>query len=259
LRLVKQEAAVQCAAGDEGADDDPEGDFGGSEDQGGSFDSPDIAHKVGHNAVFLIEHGFLSEEADPPEWRRRGTLALSGAPGSVEARLSDAAEFVAVRPELQGMMSKAAENGSHYAIRMYNANEPKRVLLASVPAKLLADSFEDWHDILQVSLGPTGLPVALSYRIRHTLGLSLFDHTQVRLSESSAAEGPRVPPQEKDKDKLGGKKEEQASGGFLGKYWPLMILAMLVLNFSGGDDGGRGGGGGSGGGGGGGGGGRRGG
>lgn len=45
--------------------------------------------------------------------------------------------------------------------------------------KLLADHFEDWHDILEVSVSDAGIPVALSYRVKHTLGLMLFDHTQV--------------------------------------------------------------------------------
>ena len=39
--------------------------------------------------------------------------------------------------------------------------------------KLLADHFEDWHDILEVSVSDAGIPVALSYRVKHTLGLML--------------------------------------------------------------------------------------
>lgn len=75
---------------------------------------------------------------------------------------------------------------------MYNPASPKRTLQAAIPMKLLADHFEDWHDILEVSVSDAGIPVALSYRVKHTLGLMLFDHTQVHLSEPSRLEGPRV-------------------------------------------------------------------
>ncbi|CAK0830328.1 unnamed protein product, partial [Prorocentrum cordatum] len=92
------------------------------------------------------------------------------------------------------------------------------VVVAPAPARLLMEHLEDWHDILQVSVGPEGLPVALSYRVRHTLGLSLFDHTQVHLSESSAADGPRVPPRVQTPDGKGGPGEQPAPS-FLGKYW----------------------------------------
>ncbi|CAK0910011.1 unnamed protein product [Prorocentrum cordatum] len=184
----------------------------------------------------VIQHGFLSEETAAPTWHPRGTLLLSGAPGSVEARLSDAKEFVELRPELQGMMVKESEKGSYYAIRMYRDQNPSRVLLASVPAKLLADHFEDWHDILRVSVGPQGLPVALSYRVRHTLGLSLFDHTQVHLSESTVAEGPRVPPRVQSKDGLGGG-EAPAIPSIIRKYWWVIMIAVLLTMSGGGDDG----------------------
>merc|ERR1719412_1679168 len=119
---------------------------------------------------------------------------LSGSTGSFEARLSDAKEFVELKPELQQLLGKASSSEQYYAIRMYSPESPKRVLQASIPAKLLADHFEDWHDILEVSVGSAGVPVGLSYRVKHTLGLALFDHTQVLLSEPSRSEGPRVPP-----------------------------------------------------------------
>merc|ERR550539_2108896 len=97
-------------------------------------------------------------------------------------------------------MSQASERESYYAIRMYSPEKPKRMLQASIPAKLLADHFEDWHDILEVTVGSTGIPVSLSYRVRHTLGLALFDHTQVHLAEPSRLEGPRVPLGTRDGD-----------------------------------------------------------
>merc|ERR1719410_1389063 len=140
-----------------------------------------------------MEHGFLSGKA--PDWMPRGTLLLSGGKSrGFEARLSDAKEFVELRPSLQTDMTKAVDAKSYYAIRMYSPENPKRVLQASIPAKLLAEHFEDWHDILEVTVGSTGAPVSLTYRVRNTLGLALFDHTQVHIAEPSLVEGPRVPP-----------------------------------------------------------------
>merc|ERR1719486_1350690 len=92
------------------------------------------------------------------------------------------------------MMTQAAEENRYYFIRMYSPESPRRVLQASIPAKLLADHFEDWHDILEVTVGSTGAPVSLSYRVRNTLGLALFDHTQVHIAEPSRSEGPRTNP-----------------------------------------------------------------
>lgn len=254
-------AALVLLSGRATGDDDGEGDDG-EEAEGfseGDFDSVDDEYRgrtpknapggfKGGTTVFVIQHGFLSEEKESPTWLPRGTLLLSGAPGSVEARLSDAKEFVELRSELQGTMAKESEKGSYYAIRMYRDQNPSRVLLASVPAKLLADHFEDWHDILRVSVGPQGLPVALSYRVRHTLGLSLFDHTQVHLSESTASEGPRVPPRQPQKEGLGGTGEggEPQSQSIIRKYWwVIMIAVLLTMSGGGGDSPGGGGGGGT--------------
>merc|ERR1719414_1668635 len=114
------------------------------------------------------------------------------------------------------MMSDAVGKQSYYAIRMYSPENPKRVLQTSMPAKLLADHFEDWHDILEVTVGGTGVPVSLSYRVRHTLGLMLFDHTQVHLSEPGRIEGPRILPREGGP---GGPKGEQENQSFFRKYW----------------------------------------
>merc|ERR1719171_897889 len=91
-------------------------------------------------------------------------------------------------------MTEAAGKNRYYAIRMYDSQMPKRVLQTSIPAKLLADHFEDWHDILEVTVGSTGAPVSLSYRVRHTLGLALFDHTRVHIAEPHRSVGPRVDP-----------------------------------------------------------------
>jgi len=198
------------------------------------------------SSVYVMEHGFLA--SDVLEWLPRGTLVLSGTPsggggsgrkkgGGLEARLSDAKEFVQLRAELPSMMTKATSTNSYYAVRMYSPENPKRVLQAAIPAKLLADHFEDWHDILEVTVGASGLPVALSYRVRHTLGLALFDHTQVHLSEPARAEGPRIPP--RDTSAPGGAKAGQQEGGgqgFLRKYWWVIIIGLVLLS-SGGDDG----------------------
>ncbi|CAE7039498.1 unnamed protein product [Symbiodinium natans] len=163
---------------------------------------------------------------------------LSGHGAGYEARLSDAKEFKQLKTEqLQQLISEAAKDHQYYAIRMYNPENPKRVLQASIPAKLLADHFEDWHDILEVSVSDAGIPVGLSYRVRHTLGLMLFDHTQVHLSEPSRLEGPRVPPPVRDGDgniKPGGGEQQQPS--FLRKYWWVIAIAVLLMS-SMGDDG----------------------
>lgn len=188
------------------------------------------------SAVYVMEHGFLV--GDTSNWLPRGTLLLSGSPGrgGLEARLSDAKEFVQLRPELQQLMSQAASKGQYYAIRMYSPTSPKRALQAAIPAKLLADHFEDWHDILEVTVGATGVPVGLSYRVRHTLGLALFDHTQVHLSESSRTEGPRVAPSSRDGGAGPGSDKQQGSQSFLRRYWWVIIIVLLLLS-SAGDDG----------------------
>merc|ERR1719464_2188833 len=201
------------------------------------------------SAVYVMEHGFLTGEA--PKWHPRGTLLLSGAPGrgGFEARLSDAKEFVQLKPELQQLMSEAAGRNRFYSVRMYSPESPRRVLQASIPAKLLANHFEDWHDILEVSVGSAGVPVGLSYRVKHTLGLALFDHTQVHLSEPSRSEGPRVPPSKRGGSSGGGsggsKEEEQSTPqSLLRRYWWVILLLLLLASSSAEDPGaGKGGGG----------------
>jgi len=201
--------------------------------------------------VYVMEHGFLSSES--PKWTPRGTLLLSGAPGQgFEARLSDAKEFVEQKPDLQPEMSKAANQNRYYAIRMYSPEKPKRVLQASIPAKLLADHFEDWHDILEVTVGSTGAPVSLSYRVRNTLGLALFDHTQVHIAEPSRSEGPMINPASRSAHggppgPDGKPSQPQDAGpqglmGFLRKYWWVVIIVLLLLSSIGGEDSGGGGG-----------------
>lgn len=193
-----------------------------------------------------MEHGFLAGEA--PKWTPRGTLLLSGAMGQgFEARLSDATEFVQQRQELQQLMSQAANLNRYYAIRMYSPEKPKRVLQASIPASLLAGHFEDWHDILEVTVGSTGAPVSLSYRVRNTLGLALFDHTTVHISEPMRSEGPHVHqiPGRGGGDSSvsgggGGKagaggEEPAANQSFLRKYWWVIIIVLLLLSNLGGD------------------------
>mmetsp|Transcript_77223 Transcript_77223/g.179098 ORF Transcript_77223/g.179098 Transcript_77223/m.179098 type:complete len:276 (-) Transcript_77223:100-927(-) len=183
------------------------------------------------SAVYVMEHGFLLGES--PEWQPRGTLLLSGAPGrgGFEARLSDAKEFVQLRTQLQPLMLEAAAKNRYYSVRMYSPESPRRVLQASIPAKLLADHFEDWHDILEVTVGSTGVPVGLSYRVRHTLGLALFDHTQVHLAEPSRTEGPRVPPGTRDGDSGPGAAGDKQPGpqSLLRRYWWVIIIVLLLL------------------------------
>lgn len=217
-------------------EDDDEDTYGTDDESYGTAAGDDDDTSGSPSAVYVMEHGFLMGEK--PEWLPRGTLLLSGAPGrSFEARLSDAQEFVQLRPELPSMMSTAASRSRYYAIRMYSPESPKRVLQASIPAKLLADHFEDWHDILEVSMGASGLPVSLSYRVRHTLGLALFDHTQVHIAEPSKAEGPRVAPGSLDEGGIGpdGQPEQKQGGQSLfRKYWWVIIIVLLLHNVLGG-------------------------
>merc|ERR1712137_1537319 len=83
---------------------------------------------------------------------------------------------------------------------MYSPELPKRMLQVAIPATILADRFEDWHDILEVAVGSSSVPVSLSYRVKHTLGLALFDHTQVHISEASKSDGPVVKPAARQAD-----------------------------------------------------------
>lgn len=227
-----------------------EGEFDGEGESADYEAGGDEGGARGPSSVFVMEHGFLL--GSTTEWMPRGTLLLSGSPGgrgggNMEARLSDAKEFVQLRPELQGMMTNAVEEKKYYAIRMYRPENPKRVLQASIPAKLLAEHFEDWYDILDVTVGASGVPVSLAYRVRHTLGLALFDHTQVHLSQPGRHEGPRIAPRDKGAvGGPGGAKPEEPAGisSFLRKYWWVILIVMFLLNTSGEDPKGGGGGGG---------------
>mmetsp|Transcript_58805 Transcript_58805/g.137327 ORF Transcript_58805/g.137327 Transcript_58805/m.137327 type:complete len:271 (-) Transcript_58805:61-873(-) len=204
---------------------------------------------------FVLEHGFLAGEET--SWSPRGTVMLSGDHcKGFRAEVSEAKEFVQVKKELPASMLQAAQAQRYYAIRMYSPETPKRILQASIPATLLANNFEDWHDILKVTVGSAGVPVSLSYRVRNTLGLALFDHTQVQIAEPSKADGPRVPPAAKDAAAGPGgaaaQPEATTPQSFLRRYWWVVIIAVLLL-YGGADDGGgakSGGGGGGGGGGG---------
>merc|ERR1712232_866565 len=117
---------------------------------------------------------------------------------------------------------------------MYSPQSPQRVLQASIPAKLLADHFEDWHDILGVAVGSSGVPFSLSYRVRNTLGLALFDHTQVHIAEPGLSEGPHVPPStraESGTGAAGAKGDQQpAPQSFLRKYWWVILIVLLLVS-----------------------------
>mmetsp|Transcript_31630 Transcript_31630/g.58119 ORF Transcript_31630/g.58119 Transcript_31630/m.58119 type:complete len:267 (-) Transcript_31630:107-907(-) len=205
---------------------------------------------------FVLEHGFLAGEETT--WSPRGTVMLSGDHcKGFRAEVSEAKEFVQVKKDLPASMLQAAEAQRYYAIRMYSPETPKRILQASIPATLLANNFEDWHDIMKVTVGSSGVPVSLSYRVRNTLGLALFDHTQVQIAEPSKADGPKVPPAAKDAGPGGAAAKQDATPqSFLRRYWWVVIIAVLLL-YGGADDGGASGGKSGGGGGGGGGGARR--
>lgn len=185
--------------------------------------------------VFVVEHGFLS--GDSPTWEPRGMLTSSQVGGKhVEARLNDAKEFIQARPSLPGLMEQAAMSDRHYSVRIYSPENPKRVLQASIPAKLLVSSFEDWHDIIELTVNPDAVPVALSYRVRPSLGLALFEHTAVHVARPSWTHGPVVPP------KVGGVPGKGGAGGggaaedpanqpsFLRKYWWVFLIGLLVLS-----------------------------
>eukprot|EP00435_Cladocopium_sp_Y103_P042551 s103_g11.t2 len=190
-----------------------------SEDATGS---DDIGSAQTPSSVYVMEHGVLGDE-----WMPRGTMMLSGHGAGYEARLSDAKEFVQMKPQLQEMITKAAGEEKYYAIRMYNPASPKRTLQAAIPMKLLADHFEDWHDILEVSVSDAGIPVALSYRVKHTLGLMLFDHTQVHLSEPSRIEGPRVQAAVREADGSIKPAEQPQQQSLLRRYWWVIAIAAF--------------------------------
>ena len=66
-----------------------------SEDATGS---DDIGSAQTPSSVYVMEHGILGGE-----WMPRGTMMLSGHGAGYEARLSDAKEFVQLKPQLQQM------------------------------------------------------------------------------------------------------------------------------------------------------------
>jgi len=210
-------------------DEEDQGDYHSGFGDGGDDDG-EVMTKV-----YILEHGFLDKDS---EWLPRGTLLLSGSKGrGFEARLSDAQEFVQLRPELSARMARSADGSHYYAVRAYDPESPKRTLQASIPAKLLANHFEDWHDILEVTVGASGSPVSLAYRVRHTLGLALFEHTQVHISEPFKAEGPRVQPAVRRPDGSAGPapKPQEPPGmmGMLRRYWWVVLIGMVLLSNAG--------------------------
>ena len=60
--------------------------------------SDDIGSAQTPSSVYVMEHGVLGAE-----WMPRGTMMLSGHGAGYEARLSDAEEFVQMKPQLQQM------------------------------------------------------------------------------------------------------------------------------------------------------------
>jgi len=239
VTLAFQPASV-LGQDDEGEDNQDhsfgEGDGEAGEAAEGGAEGWDAQEARVTDVVYVMEHGFLNE--GDPDWKPRGTLLLSSSGSGSEARLSDAKEFVGLRPELQGLMNDAAGRSVYYAVRMYSPENPKRVLQASIPAKILAERFEDWHDILEVTVGAVGVPIGLAYRVRHTLGLALFDHTQVHLSEPSWVEGPRVPPSFRNQGDPGSKagQEPQGPQSFLRRYWWVILIGFLLLSSTSGGD-----------------------
>lgn len=202
-------------------------------------DTSDKTVKRLPSSVFVVEHGFLENDS---KWLPRGTLLLSSTTGQgFEARLSDAKEFLQLRPQLIPQMSSAAEADKYYSMRMYSPESPKRILQASIPAKLLADNFEDWHDILELVVSPSGVPVSLSYRVQQALGLALFDHTTVHVAEPDWADGPRIPPKVLDAagnpaGAEGNPDDPKNQPSFLRKYWWIILIAVLLVS-SAADDG----------------------
>lgn len=221
------------------------------------YGEEDVGDAEAEQSVYVMEHGFLSPSAS---WMKRGTLVLTGSIGrGYEYTLSDASEFVELRSELQSKMTEAATSNQYYAISMYNTANPKRKLQASIPAKLLAQNFDGWHDILEITLGSSGDVIGLSYRIRHTLGLQLFvDHTKVHITEPSISDGPMVPESVRYKvgaDGEGGGggagEQPQQQQSFLRRYWWVILIVLFLVTAGGGADdgkssGGKGGGGGGG-------------
>merc|ERR1719428_2770984 len=132
------------------------------------------------------------------------------------------------------MMSQAASQNRYYSLRMYSPESPKRVLQASIPAKLLADNFEDWHDILELVVSPSGVPASLSYRVQQALGLALFDHTTVHVAEPDWADGPRIPPKPVDAQGNptgeGNPEDPKNQPSFLRKYWWIILIAVLLVS-----------------------------
>lgn len=192
-------------------------------------------------SVFVVEHGFLS--GDSPAWEPRGMLTCiqSGTPGkrgvlNFEARLNDANEFIEKRPSLQNLMEQAAMGNRQYSVRIYSPENPKRGLQASIPAKQLVDSFEDWHDILELTVNPQGVPVALNYRIKPSLGLALFEHTAVHVQRPSWSNGPIVAPKPVagpggGAGGAGGAATDPANEpSFLRKYWWVLLIVFLVVS-----------------------------
>merc|ERR1712232_1076963 len=118
-------AAFFAKAVAEMGEDDSEGVIGDDEHYGGGeHEGDEDSEPRGPSAVYVMEHGFLTDET--PKWLPRGTLLLAGTAGQgFEARLSDAKEFVQLRPEFLETIRQEAEADHYYAVRMYNPESPR--------------------------------------------------------------------------------------------------------------------------------------
>lgn len=174
------------------------------------------------------------------KWQRRGEMHVQLQQGSYSVRFSDSPQFSA--KDLKDKF-KSSTSKSFYKMRLINSKDVPFELHASIPTQLVTNS-EDKHDMFELALSPSGLPVGFNYRVYETLGLHLFEHTSVHISEPHYAIEPHITPR-KEEEKA--KQQEASQGsinGFLSKYWWVILIGLvLVLAGGGGEDKGGGGGG----------------
>lgn len=163
------------------------------------------------------------------KWVRRCDVRVQYVMEQYSVRLTDSPDFSA-SDLVSGEVTQAAAKDTFYKMRLQPSDE-KFSLYASIPARLLT-SVEDKHDTIELTLSPSGTPVGFNYRVRNTLGLHLFEHTVVHISEPHYALAPHVTPKKEEEQAS----REQQGGSFLSRYWWVILIVVVLMAAGGGEE-----------------------
>eukprot|EP00397_Hematodinium_sp_SG-2012_P030955 GEMP01032818.1.p1 GENE.GEMP01032818.1~~GEMP01032818.1.p1 ORF type:complete len:219 (+),score=52.22 GEMP01032818.1:74-730(+) len=187
-------------------------------DDESTYSIPDVAAvKPPKDFHYAVDH-FVNGK-----WQRRGDMLVRYALEQYSVRLTDDASF-APSELVAGELAEAAKADAFYKMRLRPGDESFS-LYASVPARLLT-VVEDKHDTLELTLSPLGIPIGFNYRVRDTLGLHLFEHTVVHISEPHYALIPQVTPKKEEEKST---REQQGAGSLLSRYWWVILIVVVLM------------------------------